>query len=128
MAGALVHVAHAPLSDLYLAPGATPGDQATLALLWQATWGIFDAMLAVGFFVVTIGLIALGMAMLGTPAFGKGFGGVSVVLGVVGLVAAAFFIVDPSSMIGAGSFFAIVIFYFVLGWKVYSLSRARRES
>ena len=117
------HIAHAPLSDLYHAPGATPGDQATLALLWQATRGIFNAMLYVGFFVVPIGLIILGVGMLGAPAFGKGFGGVSVVLGVVGLVAAVLQMVDPSSTIGAGSYFACLIFYFVLGWKVYSLSR-----
>ena len=103
--GTTPHVAHAPLSDLYHAPGATPADQATLALLWQATWGIFDAMLYVGFFVVPVGLILLGVAMLGAPAFGKGFGGVSVVLGVVGLVAAVLQMVDPSSMIGAGSYF-----------------------
>ena len=124
MAGALPHVAHARLSDLYHAPGATPGELATLALLWQAIWGINDAMLYVGFFVVPIGLITLGVAMLGAPAFGKGFGGLSVVLGVVGLVAAVLQMVDPSSMIGAGSYFAILIFYLVLGWKVYSLSRA----
>ena len=117
------HVAHAPLSDLYHAPGVTPADQATLALLWQAIWGINDSMLYVGFFVVPIGLILLGVAMLGAPAFGKGFGGVSVVLGVVGLVAAVLQMVDPSSMIGAGSYFACLIFYLVLGWKVYSLSR-----
>ncbi len=123
-AGALLHVAQVPLSDLYHAPGATPVDQATLALLWQATWGIFDAILYVGFFVVPTGIITLGVAILGSPAFGKGFGGVSVVLGVVGLVAAVLQIVDPSSMIGAGSYFAMLIFYFVLGWKVYSLSRA----
>ncbi|MBI2171855.1 MAG: DUF4386 family protein [Chloroflexi bacterium] len=71
-AGALPHVATAPLSDLYHASGATPGEQATLALMWQAAWGIFDALLAVGFFVVTIGLIALGVAMLAAPNFGKG--------------------------------------------------------
>jgi len=118
------HVAHAALSDLYHAPGATPADQATLALLWQATKGIFDAMLYVGFLVVPIGLIALGVGMLGAPDFGKGFGGVSVVLGVVGLVAAVLQMVDPSSMIGAGSYFACLIFYLVLGWKVFSLSRA----
>jgi hypothetical protein len=123
MVGTVPHIATAPISDLFHAPGATPGDQATLAFLWQATWGIFDAMLAVGFFVVPIGITALGVAMLGAPAFGKGFGGVSVVLGVVGLVAAAFNMVDPS-MIGALSYFAIVIFCLVLGWKVYSLSRA----
>ena len=124
MAGALPHVAHAPLSDLYHASGATPGEQATLALLWKVIWGINDALLAVGFIIVPIGLIALGVAMLGTPAFGKGFGGVSLVLGVVGLVAAAFNMVDPSSMIAVGSYFAIIIFHLVLGWKVYSLSRA----
>ena len=122
--GTTPHVAHAPLADLYYAPGATPADQATLALLWQATWGIFDAMLYVGFFVVPVGLIVLGVAMLGAPAFGKGFGGVSVVLGVVGLVAAVLQMVDPSSMIGAGSYFACLIFYLVMGWKVYSLSKA----
>jgi hypothetical protein len=124
MVGTLPHVAHAPLSDLYHAPGATPEDQATLALVWQATKGIFDAILYVGFFVVPIGLIALGVAMLGAPAFGKGYGGMSVVLGVVGLIAAVLQMVDPASMIGAGSYFACLIFYFVLGWKVYSLSRA----
>ena len=128
MVSTIPHVAHAPLSDLYHAPGATPVDQATLALLWQATLGIFNAMLYVGFFVVPIGLIALGVAMLGAPAFGKGFGVMSIVLGVVGLVAAVLQMVDPSSMIGAGSYFAGLIFYFVLGWKVYSLSKAPRES
>ena len=118
------HVAHAPLSDLYHAPGATPADQAALALMWQATKGIFDAMLYVGFFVVPIGLILLGVAMLGDPSFGKGFGGLSVVLGVLGLVAAVLQLIDPASMTGAGSYFACLIFYLVMGWKVYSLSRA----
>ena len=123
VAGALPHIATAPISDLYHAPEATPEDQATLVLLWQATQGIFEALLAVGLFVVPISLIALGVAMRGAPAFGKGFGGLSVVLGVVGVVAGAFNAVDPSP-IGAGSVFAILIFFLVLGWKLYSLSRA----
>jgi hypothetical protein len=123
MAGALPHVATAPISDLYHAPGATPSDQATLALMWQATQGIFDALLATGLFVLPMGLIALGVAMLGAPAFGKGYGGVSVVLGVLGLVAAALNMV-ASSVIAAGSFFAMLIFFLVLGWKAHGLSRA----
>jgi hypothetical protein len=61
--------------------------------------------------------------MLGAPAFGKGIGGVSVVLGGLGLVAAVLQMVDPASMVGVVSYFAIIIFCFVLGWKVYSLSR-----
>lgn len=123
VAGALPHVATAPLSDLYHAAGATPAEQATLALMWQATWGIFEALLASGFFVVPIGLIALGRAMLGAPDFGKGYGGMSVALGVIGLVGATFFIIDPSSMIVVATFFAIIIFQLALGWKVYTLSR-----
>jgi hypothetical protein len=123
--GSTPHVAHAPLSDLYHATGATPADQAALTLMWQATWGVFNAMLYVGFFVVPIGLILLGVAMFGAPAFGKGFGGVTLVLGVGGLVAAALQMVDPASMIGSLSYFAYLIFYFVSGWKVYSLSKAR---
>src|SRR5918994_1380495 len=80
-AGALPHVASAPISHLYHAPGATPEDQATLVLLWQATQGIFDALFGVGLVLVPIGLIALGVAMLEATAFGKNFGGVSVVVG-----------------------------------------------
>jgi hypothetical protein len=123
-AGALPHVATAPISDLYHAPGATPEDRATLVLLWQATQGIFDALFVVGLLLLPIGLIALGVAMLGVPAFGKGFGGVSVVLGVVGVVAASALLVDPLSPMAFVGVLALIVFHLVLGWKVYSLSRA----
>ena len=124
VAGALPHVATDPISDFYHAPGATPADQATLVLLWQATMGILEMLLVTGLFILPIGLIALGVAMLGSPAFGKGFGGVSVALGVVGGVAAVVLLVDPASPIAAVGVFALIIFHLVLGWKVYSLSRS----
>ena len=127
-AGALPHVATVPISDLYHAPRVTPEDQATLVLLQQATQGIFDALLIVGLSILPIGLIALGVVMLGTPAFGKGFGGVSVVLGMAGGVAACVGLVDPASPIPAVGIFALIVFHLVLGWKVYSLSRAPSES
>ena len=114
-----------PISDLYHAPGATPEDQATLVLLWQATQGIFNALLVTGLLLLPIGVIALGVAMFKAPAFGKGFGGLSVVLGVVGVVAAAVLLVDPPSMVAIAGVFALIVFHLVLGWKVYSLSRAR---
>jgi hypothetical protein len=123
-AGALPHVATAPISDLYHAPGATPEDQATLVLLWQATEGIFDALLVVGLLLVPIGLIALGVAMLRAAAFGKGYGGVSVVVGAVGVVAASVLLVDPLSAMAFVGVLALIVFHLVLGWKVYSLSRA----
>ena len=123
-AGALPHVATAPISDLYHAPGATPKEQAALVLLWQATEGIFDALFGVGLLLVPIGFVALGVAMLGTPTFGKGFGGVSVVLGVVGVVAATVLVVDPLSPSAFVGVLALIVFHLVVGWKLYTLSRA----
>jgi hypothetical protein len=123
-AGALPHVATAPISDLYHAPGATPEDQATLVLLWQATEGIFDALFGVGLLVVPIGLITLGVAMLGAPAFGKGFGRVSVVVGAVGVVAASILLVDPLSPSAFVGVLSLIVFHLILGWRLYSLSRA----
>lgn len=123
-AGALPHIATNPISDLYHAPGATPEVQTTLVLMWQATQGIFDALLLVGLVLLPIGLIALGGAMLGTPEFGKVFGGVSVGLGMIGVVAATVVLIDPLSPIVAVGIFALIIFNLILGWKIYTLSRA----
>jgi hypothetical protein len=123
-AGALPHVASIPISDLYHAPGGSPQEHATLVLMWQATEGIFDALFGVGLLLVPIGFIALGVAMLGTPTFGKGFGGVSVALGVVGVVAASVLLVDPLSPSAFVGVLALIVFHLVLGWNIYSLSRA----
>lgn len=123
-AEALPHVAQAPISDLYHAPGATPEEQATLVFLWQATQGILDAMFIAGLVFLPIGLVCLGVAMFRAPAFGKGFGGASVVLGTLGVGGASLLLVNPDSMPGAlAGVFTLIIFHFVLGWKVYRLSR-----
>ena len=116
-----VFVAFAPLSDLYHAPGATPEEQATALLLGQATLGIVDTFFFLGNLFLMVGLIALGVAMLRTPAFGKGFGGVSVVLGVAGAVGQYATVIVPAG-IGA-AIIANLIFLFLFGWKVYSLSK-----
>jgi hypothetical protein len=123
-AGALPHVASVPISELYHAPGATPEDRATLVLLWQATEGIFDALFGVGLLLVPMGFAALGVAMLGSPAFGKGFGRLSVALGVAGVVAASVLLVDPLSPSAFVGVLSLIIFHLVLGWKLYTLSRA----
>ena len=123
VAGALPHVATDPISDFYHAPGATPEDQATLVLLWQATMGIIEMLLVTGLVILPTGLIALGVAMFGAPAFGKGFGGASAALGVVGGVAACVGLVDPASPVLAVGIFALIVFHLALGWKAYSLSR-----
>ena len=73
-AGALPHAASVAIADLYHAPGATPADQATLALIWQGTEGIFNALLVTGLVILPMSLLAFGAAMLGDPAFGKRYG------------------------------------------------------
>jgi len=118
------HVAHSPLSEIYHMPGTTLEAQETLGLIWQATWGVMDAPLYVGFFVGMLGFTLLGVAMFGSQDFGKGLRWVSVVLGAVGHVAALLQLIDPASDIGGLSFIAYIIFYFVLGSKIYRLSKA----
>jgi Domain of unknown function (DUF4386) len=126
-AGALPHVATAPIADLYHAPGATPQETATLVIAWQATQGIFDALLVTGLVIVPLGLIVLGVAMHGAPAFGKGMGRTTVALGAVGLAAAAALLVDVSPL-GVLGVLALIVFHLVLGWKVHKLSRAPRST
>jgi hypothetical protein len=121
-AGAIPHVVTSRLSDLYHADGATPDEQATLVLLWQANQGMFDALLLVGLLVMPVGVILLGLAMRRDPAFGKVAGNVSVALGVVGLAAATVMLVDPLSAAAALGVFALIGFHLVAGWKTYRLS------
>ncbi len=118
------HVAHYPLSELFQAPGATPEAQEAIAIMWQGTLGVFDAQLYVGFFVMPLGLILLGVAMFGASAFGKGLGWMSIAIGVVAFVAAVLQMIDPASDVGALSFLLPIIFYFILGRKIYILSKA----
>ena len=117
------HVAHARLADLYNAPGATPADQATIVLMWQMVWGMIDVMVYIGFFVIPLGIFALGAAMLRAPAFGRGYGWLSMVLAAIGFSAALYQMFDTASMAAFGSYLAYIVFYLVLGWKLYSLSR-----
>ncbi|MEX2543312.1 MAG: DUF4386 family protein, partial [Trueperaceae bacterium] len=125
---ALPHVATAPISDLYHASGTSPEDQAALVLIWQATQGIFDALLAVGLLIVPIGIVLLGMAMLRSPAFGRGLARFSIVLGLVGALTAAFDIVAGTSQIAAIGVLGLIVFHLVVGWRLYRLSRLAHDS
>ena len=84
---------------------------------------MIDLSLYVGLLVVSSSMLVLGAGMLGSPDFGKRFGVVAMVLGGAGLVLAVLQIIDPASDYGAGSYFAAIFFYLILGWKLLSLSR-----
>jgi hypothetical protein len=123
--------AFAPISDLYQAPAATPETQATVALLWQTTQGITITFFFVGSLFTVMCFIALGIAMLGAPAFGRRFWGAGIVLGVigvVGVVASLFVTGETGFQLMGVAVFANIILLPLFGWKVYSLSRGPRTS
>ncbi len=121
--GALTHVAHAPMSNLYHASGVTPEDQMTIALIWQAIWGIFDAILIAGLAFMPIALLSFGIAMRKNPDFGVFTSGLTLILGILGLGAISFSMVHPDSPSAAIIVFSLIIFHFVVGWKLFSLSK-----
>lgn len=120
----LPHVATSRLAVLYHSSGITPADKATLVLAWQATQGLLDSFLIIGLAVIPIGLITLGAAMLGTPAFGKGYGWLSLAIGVAGFIASILLLIDPRSMIAVVTVLGMIFFHLILGWKVSLLSRS----
>ncbi len=124
VAGALPHVATAPLSDLYHAAGATPQDQATLLLVWHGIYAMLvDTLLVTGLLIVPLGLIAFGRAMFEAPDFGARLGSVTVGLGLTGLAAASTLLVQ-NSMIAAVGVFALIGFHLIAGWRTYSLAKS----
>ncbi|MDQ3937056.1 MAG: hypothetical protein M3253_00065, partial [Chloroflexota bacterium] len=120
-AGALPHIATTPISDLYHAPGATAEQQAALVMLWQATEGMFDALLVTGLLVLPVGLIAYGLAMRATPAFGARIGWLSVGLGLIAFATAVISLIEVSDIAAIGVF-ALIAFHLVVGWKTHRLS------
>jgi hypothetical protein len=122
--------AFAPISDLNQAPAATPETQATVGILWQTTQGIINTFFFVGSLFMTMCFIVLGVAMLRAPDFGRRFGGVSIVLGVIGLVGvvASLFVPGETGVQVMGiAVFANIIFLPLFGWKLYRLSRGPRS-
>lgn len=121
--GALPHIALSQLHDLYYASSATPDDQATIILLWQSTWAIFDAILIAGLSFMPLAFLSFGLALRNHSNFGTVYAGLSFVLSILGFAAISISMVDPNSPSAAIIVFGLIIFHFVLGWKLYNLSR-----
>jgi len=116
-------VAFDPISNLYHASGTTPADQHTLTLMWQATQGIFNQLDVSATLLLSTGLVVLGIAMTRSSAFGKVFGGLSVVAGAAQLLGIAL-VSTNSTAYAPFALLAFLVFPIVFGWKLYRLSRA----
>jgi len=111
-----------PISNLYHAPGATPADQATLALLWQATQGMFNEFDVAATLLLSTGLIVLGVAMIMTPRFAKVFGGLSIAFGLAQIIGISLFSTN-SVAYAPFALLAFLVFPVVFGLKLYRLSK-----
>ena len=103
---------HPRLAELY----ATTTDQATIVEMFGVTHAITDTIFFLGSLFFALSALTLGAVMLRNRDYGRSYGGVSLILGLVGIVPLAF-------LIGLGRDL-LVVFALVFGWKVYSLSRA----
>jgi hypothetical protein len=116
-------IAFDPISNLYNAPGATAADQHTLALLWQATQGMFNQFDVAATILLSTGLVVLGVSMLRTPAFGKVFGGLAVAFGLAQILGVSF-VSTNSAAYAPFALLAFFIFPVVFGLKLFRLSGA----
>jgi hypothetical protein len=122
--GAVPHAATAPIAELYRAAANSPQDQAMLVPVWQATQAMFNALLVEGLVILPIGLVLLGLAMRGTPSFGRGLGLLGLALGIATGIAAVVLLVDPMSAIAMVGVFALIVFHLAVGWRLVRLSQA----
>jgi len=121
-AGALTHIAVTPLHDIYYAGATTSADQAALVLMWQATWGILDALLIAGFAPISVGLTMLGLAMMRSPYFGKWMSGTTLGIGIVSIVAMMVLLVFPQSPIAVVIVFGLIFLNLATGWRLTRLT------
>lgn len=124
-AGAVPHVATAPLSDLYQTPGATTQDQATLVMLWTGIEAVFEALLYTGLVILPLGLVALGTAMRRHPGYGPRLAMSTIGLGIAGLAAAVAVLLGLPDMAAIGVL-ALMAFHLTLGWRTVKVAKSPR--
>lgn len=117
------HGSHAALSALALDSTATAADQQTIALMWQALWGVFYGVLNVGFVVVPMGIVVVGVGAVGDDRFGKGVAYALLILGVVAFLAGFAQFADPQSDVGFVTYLACIVSYVLLAAKMVKSGR-----
>lgn len=96
-------------------------------MLWQATYGILDALLVTGLVIAPIGVVAVGSALRDAPGFGKALSGTSVVLGAGGIAAGVAVVIEVSAVAAVGVL-GLVVFHLAVGWRLHKLGGPPRAS
>ncbi|HVH65086.1 MAG TPA: hypothetical protein VM674_03555 [Candidatus Acidoferrum sp.] len=120
---AVPRIAFGHLSDLYRSPGLRVDDQTTVALIWQATQGMFSQFDTAATIFLTTGYVVLGMAMFWSPAFGRKFGGAAMLVGIGGLI--GIYLLGINSLLFAPlGLFVLIVLPTLIGLRTYRLSFA----
>lgn len=120
-ASSLLHVSTSPLADLYTDPDTPPEDLPAIEYAWNGAQSVFDTMLATGVLLVPIGIVLFGIAMRNAPAFGPRLSMLTMALGAVGIIGAVIAVIEPGSIVVAGSVLAIAVFHLSTGWRTLTL-------
>jgi hypothetical protein len=118
-------IAFDPISTIFHASGTTAAEQATLALIWQATQGMFNQFDNSAVLLISAAFVVIGIAMWGASPFsGKLTGALTIALGVAS--AAIIAILGTTSILSAIVVLPIYIVYPIFfGWKIRKLSQVR---
>lgn len=119
IAGALLHISTAELSDLYRDPAASAADQANIVLVWQAVQSVFDTLLVTGAAIVPVAMAVVAWSLHRAEAIGRISGLFAVGLGVVGSIGGAAAVIGgPSSPGVIASVLSMIVFHVVVGWRL----------
>ena len=120
--GAVPHTASTAISDLYHAPDTATELRPFLVIAWQVSQAWVDTLVVTGIVLTPIGLLLYGIAMLGSPDYGKSMGVMGLLFGLAGLYAAVAAVIEEGDIVGLG-IFALVFFHAITGWTTYRLSQ-----
>lgn len=115
--GAFLGFQHANLLFSALYEAASASDRPLVVAAYAVPVSIFRATLGSGGYLIGLAIVASGLAMRGSPDFGEGLAWLSIIVGIL-------VVLFTLLLLGPVVIPLIALFAIVLGWKVYSLSRA----
>ena len=107
------------IAELYV--GGTDAERSTIVLIFEALVPIGNAVLTAGNLFLALAALSLGAVMVGSRDYGRRSGGVSLLLGLLGLIFVALVIAGLPNLL---PILVSIAFFFVFGWKAYTLSRS----
>ena len=98
----------------------TESKREMLVLVEMAINGTYLASISVAYIASMAGILFFGVAILGSPDFGRRVGWTGIVLGCIGLISSLWLYVDQESPGGLPAVIVLIIFNALVGWRLFS--------